>query len=316
MADLAADPDRLELYSFNVFTQLSGAVTAGMIHLGDRLGLYAALATAGGPLTADELAARCGLDGRWVREWAYNQAAAKLIVADTATGEPTDPGRGAAGGEGLGVILPPAPFRVLVATRPVDFRKGVDGLAALVQEQLRKEPFWAWSTSSAPSGQTEHHSAYCSRSARIEYPWHPLHGRRLRVCQRAVRGGSEVLSLEDRPGLTRELPAWMCDAATCLAMTLGPPLVRVDALSELAATLAALAHDPSARPSSTSSLVKEALDAATDGALANTTHAAPGTRGDQAAACRGVEGAPAGPGRPAPGRPGRGPDRCREEGGR
>ncbi len=83
MADLAADPDRLKLYSFNVFTQLSGAVTAGMIHLGDRLGLYAALATAGGPLTADELAARCGLDGRWVREWAYNQAAAKLIVADT-----------------------------------------------------------------------------------------------------------------------------------------------------------------------------------------------------------------------------------------
>ena len=123
-----------------------------------------------------------------------------------------------------------------------------------------------------------------------------------------MRGGSEVLSLEDRPGLTRELPAWMCDAATCLAMTLGPPLVRVDALNELAATLAALAHDLSARPSSASSLVKEALDAATDGALANTTHAAPGTRGDQAAACRGVEGAPAGPGR--------GPDRSREEGGR
>jgi hypothetical protein len=102
-----------------------------------------------------------------------------------------------------------------------------------------------------------------------------------------VRGGSEVLSLEDRPGLTRELPAWMCDAATCLAMTLGPPLVPVDALNELAATLAALAHDLSARPSSTSSLVKEALDAATDGALANTTHAAPGTRGDHAAACEG-----------------------------
>jgi transposase len=39
------------------------------------------------------------------------------------------------------VILPPAPFRVLVATRPVDFRKGIDGLAALVQERLGKEPF-------------------------------------------------------------------------------------------------------------------------------------------------------------------------------
>ena len=39
------------------------------------------------------------------------------------------------------MILPPAPFRVLVATRPVDFGKGIDGLAALVQERLRKEPF-------------------------------------------------------------------------------------------------------------------------------------------------------------------------------
>ena len=84
MTDVAVDPDRVKLYSFNVFTQLSGAVTAGMIHLGDRLGLYSALATADTPLTADELAARCGLDGRWVREWAYNQAAAKLIVADDA----------------------------------------------------------------------------------------------------------------------------------------------------------------------------------------------------------------------------------------
>jgi transposase len=31
--------------------------------------------------------------------------------------------------------------KVLVATRPVDFRKGADGLAALVQEQLRHDPF-------------------------------------------------------------------------------------------------------------------------------------------------------------------------------
>src|SRR4051812_25498530 len=79
----------------------------------------------------------------------------------------------------------------------------------------------------------------------------------------------------------------MCDAATCLAMTLGPPLVRVDALSELAATLAALAHDPSARPSSTSSLVKEALDAATDGALANTWRALAHPDGAHPAAIRG-----------------------------
>ena len=44
MTDVPVDPDRLKLYSFNVFNQLSGAVTAGMIHLGDKLGLFTALA--------------------------------------------------------------------------------------------------------------------------------------------------------------------------------------------------------------------------------------------------------------------------------
>lgn len=36
---------------------------------------------------------------------------------------------------------PGRPIRVLVATRPVDFRKGMDGLAALVQEYLKDDPF-------------------------------------------------------------------------------------------------------------------------------------------------------------------------------
>lgn len=80
----AADPDLLKLFSFNVFTQLSGAVTAGMIHLGDRLGLYAALAEADEPLSSHDLAERTGLDERWVREWVHNQAAAKLIAFEPA----------------------------------------------------------------------------------------------------------------------------------------------------------------------------------------------------------------------------------------
>jgi transposase len=39
------------------------------------------------------------------------------------------------------MIVPPTSVRVLVATRPVDFRKGMDGLAALVQEELKADPF-------------------------------------------------------------------------------------------------------------------------------------------------------------------------------
>ncbi len=39
------------------------------------------------------------------------------------------------------MIGPTGQVRVLVASKPVDFRKGMDGLAALVKEQLRSDPF-------------------------------------------------------------------------------------------------------------------------------------------------------------------------------
>jgi transposase len=39
------------------------------------------------------------------------------------------------------MIVPSGAVRVLVATRPVDFRKGMDGLAALVQESLGCNPY-------------------------------------------------------------------------------------------------------------------------------------------------------------------------------
>jgi 2-polyprenyl-3-methyl-5-hydroxy-6-metoxy-1,4-benzoquinol methylase len=80
MADV--DPDKLKLFSFQLFSKLEGAVTSGMIHLGDRLGLYAALAAADSPLSTTELAERVGMHERWVREWAYNQGAAKMIDVD------------------------------------------------------------------------------------------------------------------------------------------------------------------------------------------------------------------------------------------
>ena len=39
------------------------------------------------------------------------------------------------------MIAVPAGMRVLVATKPVDFRRGADGLVALVRETLRHDPF-------------------------------------------------------------------------------------------------------------------------------------------------------------------------------
>jgi 2-polyprenyl-3-methyl-5-hydroxy-6-metoxy-1,4-benzoquinol methylase len=79
---MAIDPDKLKLYSLQLFSKLDGAVTSGMVHLGDQLGLYTTMKSAGVALTTAELAERAGLHERWVREWAYNQAAAKLIEVD------------------------------------------------------------------------------------------------------------------------------------------------------------------------------------------------------------------------------------------
>ncbi|MCP5089209.1 MAG: IS66 family insertion sequence element accessory protein TnpB [Rhodobacteraceae bacterium] len=39
------------------------------------------------------------------------------------------------------MIFPSNRVRIVVATNPVDFRKGHNGLAALVKNELRKEPF-------------------------------------------------------------------------------------------------------------------------------------------------------------------------------
>lgn len=86
MTDAQAAHDRLRMFTFQVFSKLEGAVTAGMIHLGDRLGLYRALADAAGPLTSTELADALDLQERWVREWASNQAAANLIELESTDG--------------------------------------------------------------------------------------------------------------------------------------------------------------------------------------------------------------------------------------
>ena len=39
------------------------------------------------------------------------------------------------------MIMPGTEIQVLVATKPVDFRKQADGLAAIVQQALAADPF-------------------------------------------------------------------------------------------------------------------------------------------------------------------------------
>ena len=74
------DPDALKMFSFGIFSKLEGAVTAGMIHLGDRLGLYEVMATSVEGDTSESLASKAGLHERWVREWLHNQVAARIVT--------------------------------------------------------------------------------------------------------------------------------------------------------------------------------------------------------------------------------------------
>jgi SAM-dependent methyltransferase len=72
------DRQRLKAYAKLVFGALGGAFTSAMIHLGDRLGLYRALAD-GEPVTSTELATRTGYAERWLREWLCQQGAAGVL---------------------------------------------------------------------------------------------------------------------------------------------------------------------------------------------------------------------------------------------
>ncbi|MEZ5763608.1 MAG: hypothetical protein R3D69_04625 [Xanthobacteraceae bacterium] len=63
-------------YAGMIWQYRQAETVAAMIHVGHRLGLFAAMADAGA-LTADALAAKTGLHPRWLLEWMRLQAAAR-----------------------------------------------------------------------------------------------------------------------------------------------------------------------------------------------------------------------------------------------
>lgn len=83
MTTTIAPPTDTELEAFlgQAVTDFGAAATIAMVLVGDRLGLYEALAD-GGPQTPEELATRTDTHPRLVREWLHNQAAAGYVVVD------------------------------------------------------------------------------------------------------------------------------------------------------------------------------------------------------------------------------------------
>ena len=77
----AVDEQRLMEFVFKAVGDFGSLLTCSMVVIGDKLGLYRALAGAG-PLTAAELADRTGTTERYVYEWLCAQAAAGYLTVD------------------------------------------------------------------------------------------------------------------------------------------------------------------------------------------------------------------------------------------
>jgi 2-polyprenyl-3-methyl-5-hydroxy-6-metoxy-1,4-benzoquinol methylase len=78
------DPDKLNTFVGKMLGDLGAIANAGLVIIGDKLGLYRALQE-GESLTAAELATRTKTSERYVREWLAAQAASGYVDYDAAT---------------------------------------------------------------------------------------------------------------------------------------------------------------------------------------------------------------------------------------
>ena len=81
----AVDMDKLMSFVFRAVDEVGATLNTALVVMGDKLGLYRALAGAG-PLTPAEVASRAGCAERYVREWLNAQAAGGFVEYDPETG--------------------------------------------------------------------------------------------------------------------------------------------------------------------------------------------------------------------------------------
>ncbi len=84
------DPEQLMAFVFRAVGEVGATLSTALVVMGDKLGLYRALAGAG-PLTPGELAERTGVSERYVREWLNAQAAGDFVEYDPDTARYTLP---------------------------------------------------------------------------------------------------------------------------------------------------------------------------------------------------------------------------------
>ncbi len=78
---MAINQDKLHEFLGKAIVDFGAVFSAALIRIGDKLGLYKALAS-GGPQTPAELARKTNTTERYVREWLSNQAAGANIITN------------------------------------------------------------------------------------------------------------------------------------------------------------------------------------------------------------------------------------------
>jgi len=81
MSTTSIDEAKLEAFMGQAVTDMGATISAPLFQIGEKLGLYKAMAHAG-PLSSQEVADRTGAAERSVREWLRNQAAGGYISYD------------------------------------------------------------------------------------------------------------------------------------------------------------------------------------------------------------------------------------------
>jgi SAM-dependent methyltransferase len=82
--DEQVDAEKLEQFVFGAVGEVGATLNAALVVMGDKLGLYRALAE-GGAQSAAELASRASVAERYVREWLNAQAAGGYVAYDPET---------------------------------------------------------------------------------------------------------------------------------------------------------------------------------------------------------------------------------------
>jgi len=113
---VAVNQDKLNEFLGKAVGDIGAAMSANLVLIGDRLGLYKAMAKMGS-VTPAELAKATKTTERYMREWLSNQAAGGYVTYDAATGRFTLPSEQAfaLADESSPVFLPGA-FQVIAAT--------------------------------------------------------------------------------------------------------------------------------------------------------------------------------------------------------